>query len=72
MSDLDDELLALAGGDISSEDEGENMSRDGSRSPAPATSKSSGATKGMTQRKPPARKARKRSHGDDSEEEGEA
>lgn len=40
MSDLEDELLALAGGDVSSDDgEQVDMSREASESPAPATKK---------------------------------
>ncbi|KAF4455661.1 hypothetical protein F53441_2061 [Fusarium austroafricanum] len=62
MSDVDDELLALAGGD--SEDEGsDHESRGGSASPPPA--KRSGSKKG-------AGKKSRRGGGDDSEEEGEA
>ncbi|KAF5026182.1 hypothetical protein F66182_1746 [Fusarium sp. NRRL 66182] len=62
MSDVDDELLALAGGD--SDDEGSgNESREASASPPPA--KKSGANK-------EAGKKSRRGDGDDSEEEGEA
>ncbi|KAM0557235.1 hypothetical protein ACHAPJ_005499 [Fusarium lateritium] len=62
MSDVDDELLALAGGD--SDDEGSgNESREASASPAAA--KRSGSKKG-------AGKKSRRGGGDDSEEEGEA
>ncbi|KAF7563019.1 hypothetical protein G7046_g1117 [Stylonectria norvegica] len=64
MSDVDDELLALAGGD--SEDEGSgNESREISMSPPPAKKKDS--------KKAPVKKAKRRSRGDESEEEeGEA
>ncbi len=72
MSDIDDELLALAGGDVSSDEEEEmNVSRDDSRSPPPAKKKET-TTKGVAQKKAPAKKAKKRSRDDDSEEEGEA
>ncbi|KAJ9156461.1 RNA polymerase-associated protein RTF1 [Pleurostoma richardsiae] len=72
MSDIDDELLALAGGDVSSdEDEGSlNISREESRSPAPPKKKDAPA-KGVATKKPAAKKAKKRVQ-DDSEEEGEA
>ncbi|KAH8887736.1 plus-3-domain-containing protein [Thozetella sp. PMI_491] len=73
MSDIDDELLALAGGDVSSDgEEAGDVSREGSRSPLPAPSKKQAASKGTAQRKPPAKKAKKRTRDDDSEEEGEA
>lgn len=60
MADIDDELLALAGGD--SEDEGSvNESREASASPAARDAKKS------------SKKTGRRSRGDDSEEEeGEA
>lgn len=57
MSDIDDELLALAGGD--SEDEG-SPSRLSSASPPPRSKKT------------PAPKAKARPKNDDSEDEGEA
>jgi RNA polymerase-associated protein RTF1 len=69
MSDIDEELLALAG-DASSDEEEEdapmNISRSASGSPADGSS----ANKG-TARKAPAKKSRARGH-TDSEEEGEA
>lgn len=83
MSDaesLDDELLALAGGDEysdSEDDEPRNKSRgDRSRttSPAPASSKKNDATtRGVAVKRTPAKKTRRRSRSDDeSEDEGEA
>ncbi|KAK4240197.1 hypothetical protein C8A03DRAFT_31672 [Achaetomium macrosporum] len=79
MSDIDDELLALAGGDASSADEEEPMdtSRDGSRSPSPAPTSSkqkSTPARGIAVKKTSAKKARRhKSRSDDeSEEEGEA
>ncbi|KAK0666370.1 putative RNA polymerase-associated protein RTF1 [Cercophora samala] len=83
MSDvesLDDELLALAGGDEysdSEDDEPRNRSR-GNRSrttsPAPASSKKNDApARGVAVKRTPAKKARRRSRSDDeSEDEGEA
>jgi RNA polymerase-associated protein RTF1 len=63
MADLDDDLLDLAGG--SSGDEGSgNESRDRSLSPEPVRRKDG--------KKAPAKKAKKRSRQDESEEEGEA
>lgn len=59
MSDVEDELLALAGGDVSSDDEGHDRS-DVSASPPPKNAPSKGGAK----------KASKKN--DDSEEEGEA
>ncbi|KAK2609264.1 RNA polymerase-associated protein rtf1 [Conoideocrella luteorostrata] len=60
MSDIDDDLLALAGG--ASEDEGSvSRSRDGSLSPRPSKKDSSKA-----------KKSKRRTRPDDSEEEGEA
>lgn len=77
MSDIDDELLALAGGDVSSgeEDEAMDMSRDASRSPARASSKERDTpARGVAVKKTPAKKTKK--HGsrsdDESEDEGEA
>ncbi|KAK4643078.1 RNA polymerase-associated protein rtf1 [Podospora bellae-mahoneyi] len=83
MSDaesLDDELLALAGGDEysdSEDNEPRNKSRgDRSRttSPAPASSKKTDATtRGVAVKRTPAKKTRRRSRSDDkSEDEGEA
>ena len=68
MSDLEDELLALAGGDVSSDDEQMDMSRGGSESPEPQAKKNEAPAKSGA--KPPARKANK--NADESEEEGEA
>lgn len=61
MSDVDDELLALAGGDSDDEASG-NESRGGSPSPPPA--------KGSSSKKGAGKKSRRGN--DDSEEEGEA
>ncbi|POR32620.1 RNA polymerase-associated protein [Tolypocladium paradoxum] len=62
MADIDDELLALAGGD--SEDEGSvSSARDASASPPPAR-KDSGKTS--------AKKTKRRARSNESEEEGEA
>ncbi|KAK1750834.1 hypothetical protein QBC47DRAFT_87868 [Echria macrotheca] len=76
MSDIDDELLALAGGDVSSdEDEEMDMSRDESRSPSPppASRKKEASSKGTAVKKTPAKAAKKRTRTDDeSDEEGEA
>lgn len=85
MSDIDDELLALAGGDVSSsEDEAPRRSRSRSRSsravsrsPAPASTSVKQSIepvkKGVATRKVPAKKAAKRRpKTDESEEEGEA
>lgn len=59
MSDIEDELLALAGGD--SEDEGSARSRGGSESPRRSRN-DAGKSK----------KSKRRARQDDSEEEGEA
>jgi RNA polymerase-associated protein RTF1 len=59
MSDLPDDLLALAGGD--SEDEGSVRSRGGSESPRRSKNDSGNS-----------KKAKRRARPDDSEEEGEA
>ncbi|KAK1782173.1 hypothetical protein QBC45DRAFT_403063 [Copromyces sp. CBS 386.78] len=72
MSDIDDELLALAGGDASDDsgDEAMDMSRDDSRSPSPEPSR-----KKDTSARGPAKKSvgRKRARSDDeSEDEGQA
>ncbi|KAK3305357.1 uncharacterized protein B0T15DRAFT_484990 [Chaetomium strumarium] len=79
MSDIDDELLALAGGDASSAEEEEPMdtSRDGSRSPSPAPASSkekSTPARGVAVKKTPAKKARRQTSKSDDEsgEEGEA
>lgn len=68
MSDLEDELLALAGGDVSSDDEEVDISRNASESPAPAPKKNETPARGGA--KPPARKGNR--DADESEEEGEA
>ncbi|CCC12984.1 hypothetical protein SMACR_06127 [Sordaria macrospora] len=72
MSDIDDELLALAGGDVSDDsgDEAMDMSRDDSRSPSPDPSR-----KKDTSARGPAKKSvgRKRGRSDDeSEDENQA
>jgi len=75
MSDVDDELLALAGGDVSSDEEASmNLSRAESRSPSPPppAKKKDAPARGVATQKTPAKKAKRRSRGDDSEEEGEA
>lgn len=67
MADVDDELLALVGGD-ESDDEGSdqemNISRSGSESPEPGSTKARKAS--------PPKKSRKKRHDDSDEEEGEA
>lgn len=66
MADVDDEFLALVGGDDASDDDVENEgpSRPPSESPEPETKQSRGT---------PAAKSRKRRQDDsDEEEEGEA
>ncbi|KAL2187029.1 plus-3-domain-containing protein [Thermothelomyces heterothallicus CBS 203.75] len=82
MSDIDDELLALAGGDVSSGEEEEpmDMSRDESRSPtpapapAPASSREKDASaRGVAVKKTAAKKKGRASRSDDeSEDEGQA
>ncbi|KAK3316698.1 hypothetical protein B0H66DRAFT_604973 [Apodospora peruviana] len=77
MSDIEDELLALAGGDVSSDNEEEamDMSRDESRSPSPAPAPAQNETpvRGVATKKTPAKKAKQRARSDDeSEDEGEA
>ncbi|AEO59251.1 hypothetical protein MYCTH_2134860 [Thermothelomyces thermophilus ATCC 42464] len=80
MSDIDDELLALAGGDVSSGEEEEpmDMSRDESRSPAPAPAPASSREKdasarGVAVKKTAAKKKGRASRSDDeSEDEGQA
>ncbi|KAK3682098.1 hypothetical protein B0T22DRAFT_530569 [Podospora appendiculata] len=78
MSDIDDELLALAGGDVSSDEEEAPMdlSREESRSPSlpPTPAKKETPSRGSAAKKPvPKKTAKKRdqSH-DQSEDEGEA
>jgi RNA polymerase-associated protein RTF1 len=79
MSDIDDELLALAGGDVSSDEEEEPMklSRDESRSPSPeavSSKEKDASSRGTSAKKTPAKRARRRSSrsDDESEDEGEA
>lgn len=77
MSDIDDELLALAGGDVSSdEEEVMDVSRNESRSPSPPPASSRDKetpAKGVAQKKMPAKKTRPASRSDnESEDEGEA
>ncbi|KAJ4302575.1 RNA polymerase-associated protein rtf1 [Collariella sp. IMI 366227] len=79
MSDIDDELLALAGGDVSSdeEDAAMDMSREESRSPSPAPPSSKETetpARGVAVKKTGASAARRRSSrtDDESEDEGEA
>jgi RNA polymerase-associated protein RTF1 len=79
MSDIDDELLALAGGDVSSGEEEEpmDMGHDESRSPSPAPAQPKERdtpARGVAVKKTPAKKARRRSgrSDDESDEEGEA
>lgn len=67
MSDLEDELLALAGGDVSSDDE-QIDTRDDSESPAPKARKDSPPAKSGA--KVPAKKTNR--NADESEDEGEA
>ncbi len=76
MSDIDDELLALAGGDVSSDEDEEAMelSRDESRSPSPAPAPSKEKdtpARSAPGKKTPARRRASRSD-DESDEEGEA
>lgn len=77
MSDIDDELLMLAGGDVSSDgdEEAMDMGRDDSRSPspAPAAKKKDTPAKGVAVKKTPAKSTKKRARSDDgSDEEGQA
>lgn len=83
MSDVDDELLALAGGDVSSDedDAAMDMSRDQSRSPSRSRSRSptpprkdSASKGGVAAKKGNAAKGRNRGSRSDqeSDEEGEA
>lgn len=70
MSDLEDELLALAGGDVSSDEEdARDQSRDASDSPAPAPKRKETPARGDAS-KTPVKKSKK--NADESEEEGEA
>ncbi|KAK0615037.1 hypothetical protein B0T17DRAFT_592873 [Bombardia bombarda] len=76
-SDIDDELLALAGGDVSSdEEEPMELGREDSRSPSPppTSAKRDTPAKGLATRSTPAKKGAKRRarSDDDSEDEGEA
>lgn len=70
MSDIDDELLALAGGDVSSDEEDP---RDQSRSPSPSKS-SDAPARGSANKRTPAPKGKRRAsrNDEDSEDEGEA
>jgi RNA polymerase-associated protein RTF1 len=63
MSDVEDELLALAGGDVSDEEEQAMERSDASDSPAPKEPAAKAGAKKIS--------AAKKKH-DDSEEEGEA
>ncbi|KAL2148197.1 hypothetical protein VTH82DRAFT_6900 [Thermothelomyces myriococcoides] len=78
MSDIDDELLALAGGDVSSGEEEApmDMSRDESRSPSPAPAsprEKDASARGVAVKKTAAKKKRRASRSDDeSEDEGQA
>lgn len=66
MADVDDEFLALVGGDDASDEEVENSgpSRQGSESPEPGAKQSKGT--------PAAKPRRRRQEDSDEEEEGEA
>lgn len=70
MSDIDDELLALAGGDASSDEED---ARDQSRSPSPSKS-SDAPARGSANKRTPVPKGKRRAgrNDEDSEDEGEA
>ena len=77
MSDIEDQLLELAGGDESSDNEEEpmEMGREDSRSPSPAPSqdKRESPARGGATKKTPVKKAKNRSRSEDgSEDEGEA
>ncbi|KAM7221312.1 hypothetical protein V8F06_003280 [Rhypophila decipiens] len=76
MSDIEDQLLELAGGDESSDDEqAMDMSREDSRSPSPPPQKDKRDTpaRNTPTKKTPAKKASKRARSDDeSEDEGQA
>lgn len=69
MSDIEDELLALAGGDVSDdEQDGTDMGESAAPSPPAADS----GLKGTATSKAASKKAKKRAQDGDSEEEGEA
>ncbi|KAK4133821.1 plus-3-domain-containing protein [Trichocladium antarcticum] len=77
MSDIDDELLALAGGDVSSDEEPMELSRDELRSPSPAPTPSKDndtPARGSTGKRTPAKTTQRRGSRSDgeSDEEGEA
>ena len=74
MSDIDDELLALAGGDVSDEEpEDIGSGREEAKSPQPVSSKETGSAKGTAAvKKAIAKKDKKHAPPDDSEEEGQA
>lgn len=78
MSDIDDELLALAGGDVSSGEDEEpmDMSREASRSPSPAPAPprdKDAAPRGVAVKKTAAKKKGRAGRSDDeSEDEGQA
>ncbi|KLU86546.1 hypothetical protein MAPG_05558 [Magnaporthiopsis poae ATCC 64411] len=71
MSDIDDDLLALAGGAVSSDEEEatSNRGRGMSRSPPPAKKDASATKDGIAKK---AKKPKARATSDDSAEEGEA
>ncbi|KAM7199379.1 hypothetical protein V8F20_005774 [Naviculisporaceae sp. PSN 640] len=75
MSDIEDQLLELAGGDESSDNEEPmDMSRENSRSPSPAPSKAKKDTpaRESSSKKTPAKKTKRARSDDGSEDEGEA
>ncbi|KAH6613779.1 hypothetical protein B0J18DRAFT_440920 [Chaetomium sp. MPI-SDFR-AT-0129] len=76
MSDVDDELLALAGGDVSSDVEAMELSREDSRSPSPAPASSrdkEASSRGVAAKKATTSQRRRASRSDnESEDEGEA
>lgn len=75
MSDIEDQLLELAGGDESSDNEEPmDMSREDSRSPSPAPSKDKKDTPARdgSSKKTPAKKTKRARSDDGSEDEGEA
>lgn len=73
MSDIEDELLALAGGDVSDDEQGaSDRSRGESESHSlPSPSRESNV-KGTASNRAALNKAKKRTQPGDSEEEGEA
>jgi RNA polymerase-associated protein RTF1 len=71
MADIDEELLALAGGASSDEEDAPmNITRDSSGSPN--SNKRPAAGKGNSSRKSTGKQSGRRGNQDDSEEEGEA